>query len=49
MDMEQLVPPETSKEAIDLLRKLLEIEPSRRISAEKALKLDFFNDLPRIK
>lgn len=37
MSFETMLPPETSAEAIDLLRQILQVEPTRRISAEKAL------------
>ncbi len=35
-----------SKEAIDLIDKMLTLDPSRRISAEQALETDFFKNPP---
>ena len=42
--------PELDTEGIDLLEKLLRLEPDKRISAEEALKHPFFDDiLPTVK
>jgi serine/threonine protein kinase len=43
--MESMLPPEVGAEAIDLLSQLLQVEPSKRISAEKALHHAFFSDI----
>ncbi|TNV77756.1 hypothetical protein FGO68_gene5014 [Halteria grandinella] len=45
MMIEELMPPETSPAANDLLQHLLHVEPSNRISAELALMHPLFNDL----
>ena len=45
MSMENMLPAEVGAEAIDLLNQLLQVEPSKRISAEKALHHAFFSDI----
>lgn len=45
MKMEELLPPGTSVVAIDLIKRMLEVEPTKRISADKALTHEFFYDI----
>ena len=43
--MDELLPPGSSATAIDLLKRMLEVEPTKRISADKALTHEFFYDI----
>ena len=45
MKIEELLPPGTSNLAIDLLKRMLEVEPTKRINADKALTHEFFYDI----
>jgi serine/threonine protein kinase len=44
MPMKDLLPHGTSEHAIDLLRQMLQVEPSKRISADIALRHSFFTE-----
>lgn len=48
LSLEELLPPATSPEASDLLKQLLQLEPTRRISAELALLHPLFSDFTHI-
>ena len=43
-DLEKLIP-HASKECVDLIQKLLIYDPEKRITAEDALKHEYFKDL----
>jgi serine/threonine protein kinase len=45
MSIESMLPAEVGVEATDLLKQLLQVEPSKRISAEKALHHAFFSEI----
>ena len=45
MSIESMLPAEVGAEATDLLKQLLQVEPSKRISAEKALHHAFFSEI----
>jgi serine/threonine protein kinase len=45
MKMEELLPSGSSPAAVDLIKRMLEVEPTKRISADKALTHEFFYDI----